>query len=177
SSESEEGEETYIVYTSDNKDAILRGQKRSRFILQLITKWLTEGFCPTSGTNRSISPGPNSIGIFANYRYLEVEKSKLENQLSSLEKDLEGVGPQLCKDKEQIQNKHALLEEKEGALMEIQQKIADLENVEYADYNNELQLLINEIEERDSLLTEIDQGVNENDLGLNKLKSQEVKIL
>uniref|UniRef100_A0A1B0A630 Uncharacterized protein n=1 Tax=Glossina pallidipes TaxID=7398 RepID=A0A1B0A630_GLOPL len=100
---------------------------------------------------------------FVNYRYLEVGKSKLENQLSSLKKDLEGVCPQLCKDKEQIQNKRALLEKKEGAFMEIQQKIADLENVEYADYNNELQLLINEIEERVSCLTEIDQGVNEND--------------
>uniref|UniRef100_A0A1B0A7Q0 Uncharacterized protein n=1 Tax=Glossina pallidipes TaxID=7398 RepID=A0A1B0A7Q0_GLOPL len=68
-SESEEGEETYVVYTSDNKDAILRGQKCSRFILQLITKWLTE--------------------VFANYRYLEVEKSKLEKSIKQFE---EGLG-------------------------------------------------------------------------------------
>uniref|UniRef100_A0A1B0FCJ7 Rad50/SbcC-type AAA domain-containing protein n=1 Tax=Glossina morsitans morsitans TaxID=37546 RepID=A0A1B0FCJ7_GLOMM len=124
-------------------------------------------------SNKIRRPKYLHINVNERVKHLEVEKSKLENQLSSLKKDLELLGPQLCKDKEQIQNKRALLEEKEGALMEIQQKIADLENVEYADCNNELQLLINEIEERDSLLTEIDQGVNEKDLELNKLKSQE----
>ncbi|KAI9575195.1 hypothetical protein GQX74_015191 [Glossina fuscipes] len=124
-------------------------------------------------SNKIRRPKYLHINVNERIKYLEVEKSKLENQLSSLKKDLEGVVPQLCKDKEQIQNKRALLEEKEGALMEMLQKIADLDNVEYADYNNELQLLKNEIEERDFLLIEIDQGVNENDLELNKFKSQE----
>uniref|UniRef100_A0A1B0G7D2 Uncharacterized protein n=1 Tax=Glossina morsitans morsitans TaxID=37546 RepID=A0A1B0G7D2_GLOMM len=91
-------------------------------------------------SNKIRRPKYLHINVNERIKYLEVEKSKLENQLSSLKKDLEGVGPQLCKDKEQIQNKRALLEEKEGALMEIKQNIADLENVEYADYNNELQL-------------------------------------
>uniref|UniRef100_A0A1A9WHF7 Structural maintenance of chromosomes protein 6 n=1 Tax=Glossina brevipalpis TaxID=37001 RepID=A0A1A9WHF7_9MUSC len=118
---------------------------------------------------------PKYLQINVNERVkdLEMEKGKLENQLSILKKDLGEVIPQLSKDDKQIHSKRMLLEEKQGMLMELQEKIADLENVEYADYNNELQLLKNEIKEKDSCLIEIDRRIDENELDLNQFKREE----
>lgn len=76
------------------------------------------------------------------FRHLENEKLSLENKYKSFETDLSHMAQQLPKDTKLIQEKRELLAKQENSRREILEKISELESVEYADYSNEIELLV-----------------------------------
>lgn len=76
------------------------------------------------------------------FRHLENEKLSLENKYKSFETYLSDMAQQLPKDTKFIQEKRELLAKHENSRREILEKISELESVEYADYSNEIELLV-----------------------------------
>uniref|UniRef100_A0A1B0A427 Uncharacterized protein n=1 Tax=Glossina pallidipes TaxID=7398 RepID=A0A1B0A427_GLOPL len=170
-SESEEGEETYIVYTSDNKDAILRGRKHS----PTIDNQMADGRVMNVSNWRVLPPSGTSLLM----ELIECRNPVVMNFLI----DRMHIETILLTDKKNIvESITSIRENVPNNLSKVVVLCSDSIHLEYYPvphyrmYSNKIRppkyshININEIEERDSLLTEIDQGVNENDLELNKLK-------
>lgn len=70
------------------------------------------------------------------------EKANLEKKYKGLEVDLKHTGQQIPQDLKNIHEKRDKLYQHENKLGELQEKITELQNVEYADYNNEIEYLV-----------------------------------
>lgn len=76
------------------------------------------------------------------FRHLINEKLNLERGYEDLEVDLNHIGKQIPEDLKNIQVKRIKLQQHEKQVTELQEKISDLENVEYADYSKEIEYLV-----------------------------------
>ncbi|XP_065365152.1 structural maintenance of chromosomes protein 6 [Calliphora vicina] len=101
------------------------------------------------------------VNIDERIRNLAHEKSSFEKKYKGLEVDLKTTGQQIPHDLKNIQEKRVKLHEHENKLGELLEKIKELQNVEYADYNNEIEYLKKEMDETKVRLEQVEGNLTE----------------
>ncbi|KAM7347033.1 structural maintenance of chromosomes 6 [Cochliomyia hominivorax] len=89
------------------------------------------------------------------------EKTNFEKKCKNLEVDLKHVSQQIPQDLKNIADKRDILHQHENKLSELEEKIMELQNVEYADYNNEIEYLKKEMDETKVKLEQIEKNLIE----------------
>lgn len=70
------------------------------------------------------------------------EKTHLEKKYKELKVDLDHTAQQIPQDLKNIHDKREILHRYENNLADLQEKVKELKNIEYADYNNEIEYLV-----------------------------------
>ncbi|XP_058974562.1 structural maintenance of chromosomes protein 6-like isoform X3 [Musca domestica] len=116
------------------------------------------------------------INIEERIRHLENEKQSLELKNKSYETDLSQMINQISQVIKLIQEQRELLIKQQNASQEIMEKIAELDNIEYADYSNEIQLLEKEMGDYKTRLAEIEQKISETRGQLSDVDNEKIQI-
>ncbi|XP_058980597.1 structural maintenance of chromosomes protein 6 [Musca domestica] len=116
------------------------------------------------------------VNIEERIRHLENEKQSLELKNKSYETDLSQMSNQIPQVTKLIQEQRELLIKQENTRREIMEKIAELDNIEYADYSNEIQLLEKEMGDYETHLAQIEQKISETRGQLSDVENEKIQV-